>query len=110
MKATIIVAVILLAGALVWNKLFSKDARIEGAYRACVRDVGAAADAVKIGSPRETPPGRPGTTVATAVHGVDEVVQGTVRNLGGATCETVRSRCRDDYGGDLCQAALRQYR
>jgi hypothetical protein len=103
MKATIIVAVILLAGGLVWNKLFSKDARIEAAYRACIKDAGAAAAAVTTRSPRET-------TVVVAARGVDELVQGAVRGLGGAACETVRSRCRDDYGGDLCQAALRQYR
>jgi hypothetical protein len=110
MKATIIVAVILLAGALVWHKLFSPTARIEAAYRACMKEVGAAADAAKIGAPADDAPARVQSPVAAATRGIDEIVQGAIHGFGGAACEQVRLRCRDDYGGERCQAALRQYR
>jgi hypothetical protein len=110
MKPTIIVAVILLAGGLVWHKLFSKDARIEAAYQACMRQVGATAESVRIGPPQATPPARAESATAGIVQGVDQVMQTSIQGVGGAMCGTIRSSCGDNFQGDFCQTALRQYK
>jgi hypothetical protein len=106
MKPTIIVAVILLAGGLVWHKLFSKEARIEAAYQACMRQVGASAESVRIGPP----PANAESAPAGIVQGVDQIMQASVQGVGGAMCGTIRSNCGDNFQGDFCQTALRQYK
>ena len=110
MRSTIIVAVILLAGGLVWHKLFSKEATIEAAYQACLRQVDATADAARIGAPRGPSPAKTELAVAANAPGVDQILQGTLPGLGGAMCGSIRTSCADNYAGDVCQAALRRHR
>jgi hypothetical protein len=111
MKPTIIVAVILLAGGLVWHKLFSKEARIEAAYQACMRQVGATAESVRIGPPPQAaPPAKAESAAAGIVQGVDQIMQASIHGVGGAMCGTIRSSCGENFQGDFCQTALRQYK
>lgn len=110
MKPTIIVAIILLAGGLVWHKLFSKEAQIETAYQACMRQVGTTADAVRVGSPGEPAAAKTAPAAAGIVQGVDQIMQASVHAVGGAMCGSIRTSCAANFQGDFCQASLRQYR
>ena len=110
MKPAIIVAVILLAGGLVWHKLFSKEARVDAAYRACMRDVGATTETVRIGSPPAKAPAKADAPAGGIVQGVDQIMQSSIQGLGGAMCGTIRSSCGDNFDGDFCQSVLRQFK
>jgi hypothetical protein len=105
----IIVVVVAVAGLsyFLWNHYFSRTARIERAYVACI-------DRLNAGMSKATPPvtaQTPGGDASAALakgmgDAMTSMVRGMTSAMGGAMCSVIRDTCRQDFDGPVCQAAL----
>jgi hypothetical protein len=113
-KAAVIVIALLVAGLLVWNRLYSRSARIEAAYKACMKQIGAADEQTKAAIDKEAATRKSGGPAAAMVDGlakgVGQAMSSMVQGVGSAICGAMRDTCRQDFDGRLCRAALAQYR
>jgi hypothetical protein len=113
-KPAAIVIVLVLAGLLVWNQLYSRSARIETAYKACMKQVGAADEQTKAAIDKDAATRKSGDPAAAMVDGLAKglgrAMSSMVQGMGSAMCGAVRDTCHRDFDGALCRAALAQYR
>ena len=91
MKPVLVVVIVAVLGYLIWERHFSRDARIESAFNACMKELGANPEKAK-----------PDTSAPTPLA-MD--VAGSLPFCAGALKET----CTKDFDGQICQAALKRY-
>jgi len=106
-KPVLIVLIVAVVGWLVWERHFSRDARIESAHRACMSAFGGNADA---GDGAKAPPAKGNDAAAAIAQGVADALTSMRQGVGGAMCGAVRDACTRDFDGSICQAALARYR
>lgn len=106
MKAVLIVVIVAVLGYLVWERHFSRSARIASAFNACMKELGASADEPKdTGTPTQKS-GDPATSIA---KGVGEALTSMLQGMGGAMCGALKQTCTKDFDGQICQTALKRY-
>jgi hypothetical protein len=106
-KPILIVIVVAVVGWLVWERHFSRDARIDTAYRTCMKSFGGEADA---NGSAKAPPAKGDDPAAAIAKGMSDAMTSVLQGVGGAMCGAVRDACRRDFDGSICQAALARYR
>lgn len=107
MKPVLIALIVVVVGWLVWERHFSRDARIDSAYRSCMKAIGGDAAA---GGSAKAPPAKSEDPAAAIAKGVTDALTSVMQGVGGAMCGAVRDACRRDFDGSICQAALARYR
>jgi len=106
-KPVLIALVVVVVAWLVWERHFSRDARIESAYRACMKELGAEE---KGNGAAKAPPAAGDDAAAAIAKGVTDALTSLKQGVGGAMCGAVRDACVRDFDGSICQAALARYR
>lgn len=101
----IVVAVVAVVGAIVWQAKYSREARVEAAYESCIRQFGGRHDAPK-GSAASEPNGPATVTADSLGKSMQDLVKGVTAGMSGAVCGAVREACRADFEGAVCQNAL----
>ncbi|MFO1314481.1 MAG: hypothetical protein U1F58_02665 [Burkholderiales bacterium] len=107
MKPALIVLVVAVLGWLVWERHFSRDAKIQSTYRACMRELGGTD---KDGGGAKVPPAKGDDPAAAITKGASDVFSSVLQDVGGAMCSAVRDACTRDFDGAICQAARGRYR
>ncbi len=107
-RGALVVVVVVVLGWLVWERHFSRDARIESAYRACMKELGA--DGAKASAGAKAPAATAGDPAAAIAKGMSDALTSMMQGIGGAMCGAVRDACKRDYDGSICQAALTRYK
>jgi hypothetical protein len=107
MKPVLVVVIVAVLGYLIWERHFSRDARIESAFNACMKELGASAEKDK----RDTSaPAQKGSDPATSIaKGVGDALTSMLQGMGGAMCGALKETCTKDFEGQICQAALKRY-
>jgi len=94
------------AGAIVWQTQFSREAQIERAYDACIRQFGGPAPrqaSAGTANASATGDGAPlGESIGKAM---EDLVRGVTAGMSGAVCGAVREACRADFDGAVCRNA-----
>jgi|SRR5271167_830088 len=107
MKRLVVAIAVLGVSYFLWNHYFSRTARIERAYTACVAKLSAGGLQA---TPHVTTPAAGDDASAALAKGmgdaVTSMVQGMTGAMGGAMCGMIRDSCRQDYNGPVCQAGL----
>jgi len=106
-KPILIVIVVAVVGWLVWERHFSRDARIDAAYRTCMKSFGGEAGT---NGGATAPPAKADDPAAAIAKGMSDAMTSVLQGVGGAMCGAVRDSCRRDFDGSICQAALARYR
>ena len=86
----------------VWDREFSREARIERAYASCMKQFGGAGDA-KAAAPAVAPDGTLADSLGKAMQ---DLVKGVTSSMSSAVCGGVRDACRADFDGAVCRNAL----
>ena len=113
MKRILIIVSVAVVGYLIWNHYFSRGARIERTYAACVSKVNAGMNETTAGINSNIAGGGNDPSAALAKSMGDamtSMVQGMAGAMGGATCGLIKETCRQDFDGPICQAALNNNR
>lgn len=103
-KTALIVAIVVVLGWLVWERHFSRDARIDRMHVACLREFGASAE-----ESTRAPDARAGkddTPAAAIAKGASDALTSLRQGVGSAVCGMAKDACKRDYDGQVCQAAL----
>jgi hypothetical protein len=106
-KPILVVIVVAVVGWLVWERHFSRDARIDAAYRNCMKAFGGEAGT---SGGVTAPPAKGDDPAAAIAKGMSDAMTSVLQGVGGAMCGAVRDACRRDFDGSICQAALARYR
>ena len=101
MKWVAVALVVAIVGWLVWQKEYSREARIERAYASCMKQFGGA-DAK---TPAKAPPAD-ATLAESLGKAMQDLVKGVTAGMSGAVCGALRDACRADFEGAVCQNAL----
>ena len=104
LKTALIVVIVVVLGWLVWERHFSRDARIDRMHATCMREFGTVA-----GDLASAPGVRAGTDdapQAAIARGATDALTSLRQGVGSAVCGMARDACRRDYDGQVCQAAL----
>jgi hypothetical protein len=104
LKTALIVVIVVVLGWLVWERHFSRDARIGRMHAECMREFGASAD-----DSTRAPDARAGKDsdpASAIVKGAADAMTSLRQGVGSAVCGMARDACRRDYDGQVCQAAL----
>jgi hypothetical protein len=102
-KTALIVLIVVVLGWLVWERHFSRDARIDRMHTACLREFGATAeDSTSAPDARAGKDGGPAAIARGAADALTSLRQG----VGSAVCGMAKDACRRDYDGQVCQSAL----
>jgi hypothetical protein len=106
MAIRIALAAIMLAllAYLGWSHFLSPGARVEAAYRGCMKEIATLPGGAQGAKPTEGP----GATGALA-KGLNDAVGSMLQGLGGVMCETIRDACARDFNGQVCQAARKRF-
>jgi len=107
MKTALIAAIVVMAGYFAWDRYFSRAGRIETAYNACMKQMGASID--KAGADRNTPTPKGGDPAAAISKGMTDALTSLMQGLGTAMCGTLKEACTKDFDSRICQAALKHY-
>jgi hypothetical protein len=102
MKWAVVAAVIAVVAWFVWDREFSREARIERAYASCMKQFGGAGDA-KSAAPAKAADATLADTLGKAMQ---DLVKGVTSSMSSAVCGGVRDACRADFDGAVCQNAL----
>ena len=106
MKWLAVAAVVAIVAWLVWDREFSREARIERAYASCMKQFGGTPEA---NAPAGAP--APPTTLADSLgKAMQDLVKGVTAGMSAAVCGGVRDACRTDFEGAVCQNALAGFR
>jgi hypothetical protein len=104
LKTALIVVIVVVLGWLVWERHFSRDARVDRMHTVCMREFGADTDgatrAPDAGSGKDNGP------AAAIAKGAMDAVTSLRQGMGSAVCGMARDACKRDYDGQACQAAL----
>ena len=106
MKAALIVVIVAVLGYLVWERHFSRSARIESAFNACMKELGASPDKPKDTGTTTQKGGDPAGSIG---KGVGDALTSMLQGMGGAMCGALKETCTKDFDGQICQAALKRY-
>ena len=107
MKAVLIVVIVAVLGYLVWERHFSRDARIESAFNACMKELGASTENAK---PESSAPAQKSGDPATSIaKGAGDALTSMLQGMGGAMCGALKDTCTKDFDGQVCQSALKRY-
>jgi hypothetical protein len=107
MKAVLIVVIVAVLGYLVWERHFSHSARIESAFNACMKELGASTEKARPDPGTPTQKGSdPGTSIS---KGVGDALTSMLQGMGGAMCGALKDTCTKDFEGQICQTALKRY-
>jgi hypothetical protein len=107
MKAVLVVVIVVVLGYLVWERHFSRAARIESAFNACMKELGASTEKAKPDTGTATQKGSdPATSIA---KGAGDALTSMLQGMGGAMCGALKDTCTKDFEGQICQAALKRY-
>ncbi len=102
----VVVAAAAIAGAIVWQTRYSREAQIERAYEACIRQFGGPAPrqaSAGTANASATGDGAPlGESIGKAM---EDLVRGVTAGMSGAVCGAVREACRADFDGAVCRNA-----
>jgi hypothetical protein len=101
MKWIAVAAVVAIVGFLVWQREFSREARIERAYAACMKQFGGTPEAK---APPSVPPDA--TFAESLGKAMQDLVKGVTSGMSAAVCGGLRDACRADFDGAVCQNAL----
>jgi hypothetical protein len=104
LKAALIVAIVVALGWLVWERHFSRDARIDRMHAACMREFGAVAE--ESTRAPDALAGKDGNPAAAIAKGATDALTSLRQGVGSAVCGMARDACTRDYDGQVCQAAL----
>lgn len=104
LKTTLIVVIVVVLGWLVWERHFSRDARIGRMHTACMREFGATAG--ESTSAPDARAGNGGDPAAAIAKGAADALTSLRQGVGSAVCGMARDACKRDYDGQVCQAAL----
>ena len=105
-----ILLVIAVAGVsyFAWSHYFSRSARIERAYQACLSNLNAGVDQAKTNIRAQTPGGSdPSSAMA---KGMSDAMASMLQGMSGAMCGMIKDSCKQDFDGPVCQAALNSRR
>ncbi len=108
MKTLLVVAAVVGVSYFLWSHYFSRSARIERAYLACIDKLNGGVNQARPLPPAPTP-GRSDPSAALARgmgDAMTSMVQGMTSAMGGAMCGMIKDTCRQDFNGPVCQAAL----
>src|SRR5438046_813009 len=104
MKTIIVVAAVAAASYFVWNHYFSRAAKIERAYAACVSKMEAGMSQAKADLASKVPSGSdPSSAIA---KGMTDAMASMMQGMGGAMCSMIKDTCKQDFNGPVCQAAI----
>jgi len=106
MKAVLIVVIVAVLGYLVWERHFSRSARIESAFNACMKELGASPEQPKDTSTLTQKGSDPAGSIA---KGVGDALTSMLQGMGGAMCGALKETCTKDFDGQVCQTALKRY-
>ena len=107
LKPVLVVVIVAVLGYLIWERHFSRDARIESAFNACMKELGASAERAK---PDAGAAAQKGSDPATSIaKGVGDALTSMLQGMGGAMCGALKQTCTKDFEGQICQAALKRY-
>lgn len=108
MKTILAVVAVVGVSYFFWNHYFSRSARIERAYVACIDKLDTGLNQARAPTPARTQGGsdRPGALAKGTGDAMTSMVQGMTRAMGGAMCGMVKETCQQDFDGPVCQAAL----
>ena len=104
LKTALIVVIVVVLGWLVWERHFSRDARIDRMHSTCMREFGAATD--ETARSPDARAGKDSGPAAAIAKGAMDAVTSLRQGMGSAVCGMARDACKRDYGGQVCQAAL----
>jgi hypothetical protein len=104
MKFLLAVVVLAVVGYVIWDRNFSRTAQIEVAYKACMKQLGAAADKVKANAANSSP--KHDDAAGALTRGLGDAMTSMMQGFGGAVCGTIKDTCTQDFDHPVCQAAL----
>jgi hypothetical protein len=104
LKPALVVVIVVVLGWLVWERHFSRDARVDRMHAACMREFGGATD----DSPTapDARAGKDDGPAAAIAKGAADALTSLRQGVGSAVCGMARDACKRDYDGQVCQAAL----
>ena len=106
MKPVLIVVIMAVLGYLIWERHFSRTARIESAWSACMKELGARPEKDK----PDSAPAQKGSDAATSIgKGARDALTSMLQGMGGAMCGALKDTCTRDFEGQICQTALKRY-
>ena len=108
MKILLAIAMLVIVGYAVWDRNFSRSAKIESAYNTCMKHFSAATDKAKADASNQQPKGD--DAAAALAKGMGDAMTSMVQGFGGALCGTIKDSCKQDFDGPICQAALNRSR
>jgi len=109
MKTLVVVLVVVVLGYFGWNRYFSRDAKIERAYQACVDKINAGMDKAKADmAAQSSSSNNPGDALAKGM--ADAMVTALQQGMTGPMCGMIKGACKEDFNGPFCQAALNSNR
>jgi len=106
MKAVLIVVIMAVLGYLVWERHFSRGARIESAFNACLKELGASVEKSRDTS---APTQKGSDPAASIAKGVGDALTSMLQGMGDAMCGALKQTCTKDFDGQICQSALARY-
>jgi hypothetical protein len=109
MRWLVAAAIVAVVAWFVWDREFSREARIERAYASCMRQFGESA-APKAAAPAASPAVPPGTLADSLGQAMQDLVKGVTAGMSAAVCGGVRDACRSDFDGAVCRNALAGFR
>jgi glucose-6-phosphate dehydrogenase assembly protein OpcA len=110
LRAVALIVLLAAAGYFVWQHFFSKQARIEASYQACMKKVDGAMTQLQTNIDQQLPMGKPAGAGEAVVQGMGQALgqaaTGMVASAGSAMCGIIKDACAKDFDGPVCQAAL----
>jgi hypothetical protein len=94
MKAAIVVIVLAAVGYYAWSHYFSREAKVERAYQSCVSKMSAGIEKAK------------GSASQSGDKNMQEAMNSMMQGIGDAMCGMIKEACKQDYNGQVCQAAI----
>jgi hypothetical protein len=102
MKWVFVAIVVAVVAGIVWQREYSKEARIAHAYDACMKQFGGTADKPPAAAPAAVDP----TLADSLGKAMQDLVRGVTAGMSVSVCGTVRDACHADFDGAVCQNAL----
>jgi hypothetical protein len=104
-KIVVLVVVVAIVAAILWQREYSREARIEHAYASCMKQFGGTVAPATATAPKA--PDTPDPTLAESMsRTMQDLVKGVTAGMTGAVCGAVRDACNADFDGVVCQNAL----
>jgi hypothetical protein len=102
-KIAVLVVVVAIVAAILWQREYSREARIEHAYASCMKQFGGTAAPGTAPKATDTPDP---TLAESMSRTMQDLVKGVTAGMTGAVCGAVRDACNADFDGAVCQNAL----